>query len=80
MKNKEKVTKFYMAPYHLEWRLLLKTGDALIEVHFQGGTMGGNGILGAVYKTDNAAIQHLIEESKEFQTGEITLLNRVRPF
>lgn len=68
----EKTT--YIVKGLLEWQFLLRTGGAELPVHFTGGTMGSNGVIGARYVTANPVIKKLIEASPEFRSGKIRIL------
>lgn len=66
--------KTYGARGLLEWHLALPAGEATVKIHFTGGRMGSNGIIAARFTTSAAAIQHLIENSREFLAGKIFIV------
>lgn len=57
----------------LEWQYALPADGVKVRINFSGGYMGPTGVRPATYTTDNRAVQHLIERSKEFKTGKIAL-------
>lgn len=66
--------KTYAARGLLDWQLALNIGGAILRLHFSDGAMGTNGVLPAKYTTDNRAIQHIIEKSDHFKSGQIYIL------
>ena len=58
----------------LEYTAVLKAGNAKLHVHFTGGNLSGYGVIPAYFVTDNAVVQHIIEQSEEFKRGKISLL------
>lgn len=63
--------KTYAAKGLIDWQLALNVSGAIIRICFSGGTMGSNGVIPAKYTTDNEAIQHIIENSRQFRSGMI---------
>lgn len=71
----EKVT--YGAPRYMDWVAQIKAGAATVKVHFTGGALTVYGVTPAEYTTTNPFIQKVIEQSKYFKEGRITLLKRI---
>lgn len=71
----EKVT--YGAPRYMDWVAQIKSGAATVRVHFTGGALTVYGVTPAEYTTTNPFIQKVIEQSKYFKEGRITLLKRI---
>ena len=65
--------KTYAAKGLLEWQLALTAGEAVVRLHFKGGSMTSGNFIPAKFSTDNPAIQHLIENSAYFKKGRIFL-------
>lgn len=57
----------------LEWQHALSAEGAKVRIKFSGGNMGPTVVRPATFTTENPAIQHLIEKSKEFKSGKIAL-------
>lgn len=70
MKN---IRKTYAARGLLDFKMALNVGGAVIRICFSGGYMGSNGVVPAQYSTDNPAIIHLIENSKQFVSNRVYL-------
>lgn len=73
MAKRQKYVKTYGVRGLLEWDMALRAGEAVVRLHFGGGSMGTNGVVCAKYSTDNAALQRLIEGSVHFRTGRVYL-------
>ena len=64
--------KKYIAKGLLEFRMTINVGGAMVRIPFTDGAMGYNGIIPASFITDNAALQAMIEDSRQFIKGVIT--------
>lgn len=58
----------------VEWHASLRVGANIIKVAFSGGSATAYGVTPAMFTTENAATQHLIEQTREFKSGRIVLL------
>ena len=65
--------KTYAARGMLDWQMALNIKGAIVRICFSGGSMGSNGVVPAKYTTDNDVIQYLIEHTKEFKSGRISV-------
>lgn len=61
----------------MDWVAQIKAGAATVKVHFTGGALTVYGVTPAEYTTTNPFIQKVIEQSKYFKEGRITLLKRI---
>lgn len=61
----------------MDWVAQIKAGAATLKVHFTGGTLTVYGVTPAEYTTDNPFVQRVIEQSKYFKEGRITLLKSI---
>lgn len=68
------IEKIYGVYGLMEWDALIVCGKARLRVRFEGGTSSGYGESPAVYRTSNAAAQHIIESSRYFRENRIRLL------
>lgn len=62
----------------MEWVAVIKCGLAEVKVHFSGGSLSGYGVVPAQYTTEDPFIQTVIERSKYFESGKITLLRETQ--
>ncbi len=67
------MSKTYITPGLLDFRLVLRVGKAWITVEFKGNRSSGYGDYAAKFTTDDSTLQYLIERSPEFLAGRITL-------
>lgn len=67
--------KTYAARGLLDWQMALNVGGAILRICFSGGSMGINGVIPARYTTDNEALQRIIENTPQFNSGRIFLLH-----
>lgn len=70
--------KTYAARGLLEYLLPVACEGARLRLHFEGGSMGTNGILPGKYSTSNRALQMIIEGSPPFKSGKIYLYSDLR--
>ncbi len=61
----------------MDWVAQIKAGAATVKVHFTGGALTVYGVTPAEYTTTSPFIQEVIEQSKYFKEGRITLLKRI---
>ncbi len=62
----------YYTPGKLEWHLRIPASRRNhLVVSFTGGSFTSRGLVCGSFTTDNPVIQQLIEESREFKTGQI---------
>lgn len=67
-----KTLKTYAVYGLIEWHAQLRSGKAVLNVDFTGGTTG-YGTTPAMYSTDNLVKQCIIENSIQFKRGKIKL-------
>ncbi len=63
----------YITPGLLGFKLVIRIGQAWLEVDFKGGRASGYGDYCATFSTADPSLQLLIESSPEFQNGRILL-------
>lgn len=66
--------KTYGVPGLTEWHGKLRAGSIEVQVSFTGGTASPSGAQPAYYTTRDPITQFVIENSKEFRSGFITLI------
>ena len=57
----------------MEWKAVLKVGQASLHVQFTGGFENEYGSHPATYSTKDPIVQHIIEHSEPFKAGKILL-------
>lgn len=57
----------------MEFQALIPMGRTAVKIDFTGGFPSAYGVSPAKYTTDNAALQHAIEQSHQFTSGRIYL-------
>lgn len=67
------IRKTYAVRGLVEWKASIPVGRGKLIIHFTGGAFTAYGVTPAEYKTDNPAIQAIIENSAYFRNGRITL-------
>ncbi len=63
--------KTYIAPGFIEFRLVLRLGEAWVSVTFKGGRIGGYGDYQAIFTTSDPVLQYMIEQSPDFKCKRI---------
>lgn len=58
-----------------EWQVLIPAGCAKVRVRFTGGSLSGYGVTPATFETSNPYIQRLIQNSPEFRSRRIRLID-----
>lgn len=74
LQNLIKMKKIYGVAGMVEWNALIPVGRGTVKVHFEGGSFTSYGMAPAEYGTTNKAMQKIIESSRYFKSGKITLL------
>ena len=57
-----------------EWQVLIPAGRAKVSIRFTGGSLSGYGIVPATFATSNPYIQRLVQNSPEFRSRRIRLI------
>lgn len=57
-----------------EWQVLLPAGRAKVRVRFTGGSLSGYGVVPATFVTSNPYVQKLVQNSPEFRSRRIRLI------
>lgn len=70
--------KIYGVSGMVEWNALIPVGRGTVNVHFEGGSFTSYGMAPAEYGTTNKAMQKIIESSRYFKSGKITLLRTLK--
>lgn len=73
----EKFIKTYGVRGMLEWHTVIRAGRSSLRVRFEGGALSGYGVTPAEFTTSSPVAQHIIEHSREFRHGKITILRSV---
>lgn len=68
------MTKIYYAKGMIEWHAAFQHNGLTLRILFSGGGMGSNGIIPAKYRTDNEAIQRIIEESDYYKENRLLMV------
>lgn len=69
-----KVLKVYAVYGIMEWICqIVINGKCKMSIPFTGGTITGNGVTPALYRTDSPVTQAIIEHSSYFKSGKIEL-------
>lgn len=66
-----KKTVTYGVDGMLDYQALIMIGRNAVRIMFTGGMCSGMGVKPAEYKTDNAVMQHAIEQSAGYKSGKI---------
>lgn len=69
------MTKRYIITGYLTYSVLLKKENKYMKCCFEGGAVSGLGSRAASYTTNDKNVQELLENSKEFKSGMIKLVD-----
>lgn len=67
----------YYTPGKLEWHIRIPASHRNhLVISFTGGSFTSRGLVCGSYRTDNEVIKRMIEESREFKSGQIRRKNQ----
>ena len=63
----------YQAPGLIDFRMTVPIGGTQVTITFKPGRISAYRNYWATYSTSNRVVRHLIENSRAFQTGKVTV-------